>query len=145
MNDKKKVVARLTVIRASGYRTIVEVHSDATFSNFYRFHRQLGAKRSTKQFVRFGHQTEGCQWIGMQHQHKPSLETIAKRLEFYASQSNPVVSKRIRIIHKRAYKKLLSARPDELGLTKTRPLPIYAPVASRTFCPSGSLGDGRLS
>ncbi len=45
---------------------------------------------------------------------------ILKRLEAYQGESNPIITKRLRIIKKRAYKKLISARPDELGMAKTR-------------------------
>ena len=122
---KLGVVARLTVIRTDGMRTIVEVHSDARFHSFYHFYRQCGKKRSTKELIRTASRNEGLNQIGYW---QPGLETIACRLEKYACQSNPVVKKTIRIIQRRAYRKLISARPDQLGLTKTTSLPI-----TRTF------------
>ena len=129
MQEKSKVVARLTVIRQNGWRTIVEVEAGSTFSSFYRFYRQLGTRRSTKQHFRTADRNEGVSLMGFNHRQQPGLAAIAKKLEMYASQSNPVVSKRIRIINKREYKKLISARPDELGLTQTARLPIYASAA----------------
>lgn len=130
--ETKQVVARLTVIRKNGLRTIVEVEAGSTFSSFYRFYRQVGAKRSTKERIRTADRNEGCRWIGMQHGQPIGLETIAKRLEFYASQSNPVVSKKIRIFRKLAYQRLLNVSPDQLGLTRMTHLPIYRPVAWRS-------------
>lgn len=127
MQKKTKVVARLTVIRQNGLRTIVEVEAGSTFSSFYRFYRQQGSKRSTKELIRVANRNEGTSWIGFRHLQLPGLDVIAKRLEFYASQSNPVVSKRIRIIKRRAYKRLIEANPAELGLTKTRQLPVFRP------------------
>lgn len=117
--SKKIVVARLTIIRANKIKTIVEIHADASFHSFYRFFRQHGNRRSTKELIRTASRNEGVSLIGFHYQQPVGLESIAKRLEMYSSQSNPVTSTRIRIIKKRVYRKLLSARPDELGLTKT--------------------------
>jgi len=124
--SKSQVVARLTVIRKNGLRTIVEVQSDASFYSFYHFFRQVGAKRSTKELIRSSNRNEGSL-------QEPGLEAIAKKLEMYSSQSNPVVSKKIRIIKKRAYRKLISARADELGLATSKvnlPLQSFSPLPS---------------
>ena len=53
MSGKKnnQVVARLTITRADETKTIIEVWSDATFSNFFKYFRQTGMKRSTKALV----------------------------------------------------------------------------------------------
>jgi hypothetical protein len=143
MKDKSKnVVARLTVTRANGMRTIVEVWADAGFHTFYRYFRQNGARRSTKTPIRVASRNEGISWMRFEPLHPAGLETIASRLEKYAAQSNPVVGKKLRIIQRRAYRKLLTARPDELGLTQTAPLPIYRPVV-RSLSPSGSLVAAR--
>ena len=56
---RPEVVARLTVIRKNGLRTIVEVHADAKFYSFYHFYRQVGSKRSTKELIRSSNRNEG--------------------------------------------------------------------------------------
>jgi hypothetical protein len=127
---KPVVVARLTVTRQNGVRTIVEVWSNATFNSFYRFFHQDGARRSTKRLIRTSWRNEGISWIGFEHLHPAGLETIAKRLAFYASQSNPVVKSKLRIIQRKAYRRLLRVSPDQLGLTKMSRLPIYSPTHS---------------
>ena len=120
MNTKNKVVARLTVTREVGCKTIIEVQEDATFSRFYHFYSQEGNRRSTKRPVRAASRNEGIpayQVLRIQ----PGLEQIAQ-----AWRKHPgVTAVTVRIIRKRAYKKLISARPDELGLTKMAPLPVY--------------------
>lgn len=122
---KPVVLARMTITRANGNRIIVEVEAGSKFSSFFKFYKQDGARRSTKAFFRHGCRNEG----GMRD---PRLENIAARITMVQSQENPVVNVKIRIIKRRAYRKLLSARPDQLGLTKMSQLPIYSPVARRS-------------
>ena|GEM_PF-3242168 len=110
------VIARLTLQRQNSRTTIVEIHRDATFSQFYRFYIQDGNRRSTKRLVRTASRNEFLPVINT-HLHQPGLDVIEKRLRSFQSESNPVVSARLRILRKRIYRKLLSARPDELGLT----------------------------
>jgi hypothetical protein len=135
---KPVVLARLTVTRRNGWKTIVEVWQGATFHTFYHFYKQCGNKRSTKELIRTAYRDEGVSLLGMKYTQQPGLDAIAKRLEFYASQSNPVVGKKLRIIKRRAYRKLITARPDELGLTHS---PVRMPLKS--FSPSGSLVAAR--
>jgi hypothetical protein len=125
---KPTVLARLTIHRANGIRMIIEVSSDATFSTFYRFFTQQGARRSTKRFLRNGSRNEGIPRLGY---YLPGLESVAATIEKYADPNNPIVKKSIRIIQRKAYRKLIGMRPDLLGLTKMSPLPIYSPVTMR--------------
>ena len=126
MTEQKQVVARLTVRRALGCRTIIEVHEDATFSSFYRVFTQEGNRRSTKRAIRTGSRNEGLPPY-QAHRTTPGLERLADRWR----QHPGVTAVTVRIIKRRAYKRLITAGPDELGLTKMSPLPIYHPVARR--------------
>jgi hypothetical protein len=117
-HSKSEVVARLTVTRTDGRKTIVEVSADASFHSFYRYFRQEGNRRRTKQLIRVSNRNEGIPLPSAREM--PGLDLILKRLMKYQGESNPIVSHRLRIIKKRAYRKLLRARPDELGLVKTR-------------------------
>lgn len=131
---KPVVVARLTVVRQNGWRTIVEVHSDASFHSFFHYYRQLGSKRSTKELTRTANRAEHLMTLSAQKR-MPGLEGIALRMEATSplyNESNPITSLKLRIIKKRAYQKLLSVSPDQLGLTKTHTLPIYSPVVARS-------------
>ncbi len=114
---KIQVIARLTVTRANGWRTIVEVCADASFHKFYAFYRQQGAMRSTKQLIRTANRNEGLPAVNA-HLYRPGLDVIARRLEAYGAQDNPVSRTTLRIIKKRLYRKLISCMPDELGLVK---------------------------
>jgi hypothetical protein len=127
---KPVVIARMTVTRANGAKTIVEIWANATFHSFYHFFKQQGARRSTKEPIRTAYRDEGVNVVCARYNQQPGLDVIAKRLEMYASQGNTVVSTKIRIIRKRAYRKLINATPHELGLTKMARLPIYSPVHS---------------
>lgn len=112
---KPIVVARLTVSRANHRRTIVEVYEDASFHSFYYFYTQEGKRRSTKQLLRKASRNEGAALVGLIRQ--PSgLDIIVKKLEMYQSHSNPIVAIRLRIFKKRAYRRLLSVSPDQLGI-----------------------------
>ena len=117
---KSDIVARLTVTRKNGWKTIVTVASDATLHSFYKFHRQYGAKRSTRELFRTAPRSEGTILIGTRDRsQKPGLELILNRLMNYQGKLNPIVSTKLRIIKKRAYRKLINARPDALGMVKT--------------------------
>jgi hypothetical protein len=131
---KPIVVARLTVTRAVGCKTIIEVQADATFHSFYRFHTQQGNRRSTKQLVRTANRNEGLRPYFQAYRMTPGLEKLA---EFW-KQHPGVTAVTVRIIRRRAYRKLITARPDELGLTKTS---VKLPRPS--FSPSGSLKSAR--
>ena len=111
------VVARLIIIRNNGRRTIVEVQADATFHTFYRFFSQDGRRRSTKTSLRNASRNEYLPVVNA-HLYRPGLDVIEKQLRTVYAQSNPVVGSKIRIIQKRAYKTLINAAPDALGLTK---------------------------
>lgn len=133
--SSKTLVASLTVIRENGRRTIVEIHRDATFHQFFRFFVQDGNRWSTKTEVRTASRNEGLPIINA-HLHKPGLEVIERRLHIFNKSSNPVVSSKIRIFKKRLYKKLLSARPDELGQTRLTHRDLNAPKPIRVSIPS---------
>lgn len=127
MNSKKNnVVARLTVNRANGWKTIIEVHADATFNSFYRYFRQFGNRRSTKEPIRVSNRNDSLKSVNA-HLQTPGLEAISKKiiassavflLRSSSGEMNPVVSIKLRIIQKRLYRKLITCRPDELGLSK---------------------------
>jgi hypothetical protein len=117
---KPSVVARLTVTRKNGWKTIVEIHSNARFHSFFHYYKQFANKRSTKELIRTASRNEG----GLR---TSGLDAIERKLMFYQNQSNPVIRSSIRIIRKRTYRKLLSARPDELGLTHTE---VHLPLVS---------------
>jgi len=126
---KPDVVARLTLTRANGIRTIVEVHSNASFHSFFLYFKQTGNKRSTKELIRTASRNDG----GLR---TSGLEAIAQKLSMYQSQSNPVVRTTLRILKKHAYRKLISARPDELGLTRSTvhlPLHSFSALSSHSF------------
>jgi hypothetical protein len=135
-----KVIARLTVIRRDGNRTIVEVHTDARFHSFYHFYQQQGRRYSTKKEFRTASRNEGLPVINT-HLQKPDLALIEKRLQIYGAQSNPVVETRIRIIRKRAYKRLINAAPDQLGLSRVgivdlrlrKPIPVQLPEPKKRY------------
>jgi hypothetical protein len=111
------IIARLTISRADGKRTIVEIHQDATFHQFYRFFTQDGRRYSTKTLVRTASRNTYLPAINT-HRHQPGLDVVSRQLESLFAKSNPVVSTKIRIIRKRVYKRLISVSPDQLGLSK---------------------------
>jgi hypothetical protein len=114
------VIARLTLHRADSTRIIVEVHADATFTSFYHIFAQQGNRRSTKRRVRTAGRNEGM-----------NLEAIAIAWKMRESPNNPVTDINIRLIRRRVYRRLVGARPDELGLTQCRSrLPVLSPARS---------------
>jgi len=109
---KPIVTARMTVTRALGNLTIIEVCEDATFSEFYRVYTQIGRRRSTKKLVRTANRNEGLKPFYAAHKLKPGLEALAMQWQGMPN----VASVKIRIIKKRTYRKLLTAAPDALGM-----------------------------
>jgi hypothetical protein len=112
--DGKKAVARLTVRREIGDTIIVEVHEDATFHAFYRFHTQSGTRRSTKRLVRTASRNEGLRPYYAAYRMQPGLEVLAENWK----KQPGIKSVTVRIIRKRIYKQLINAAADALGLTK---------------------------
>ena len=129
---RSSVVARLTVTRALGAVTVIEVHEGATFSEFYRFFTQDGRRRSTKRLVRKANRNEGLAPWGA-HLQQPGLEVLA---EAWRKMKN-VDQVRIRIIQKRAYRRLISANPSELGQVKVAAR--FAPEPAYLATPAGAL------
>ena len=114
---KPVLVARLTVSRKDGKRTIVEIQADATFHHFYTFYTQDGARRSTKTLLRTANRNAYLPTVNA-HLHKPGLDVIERQLKTLLATTNPVTKVTLRIIKRRAYKKLLMASPDALGLSR---------------------------
>jgi len=114
MKNKSKVVARLTAIRSVGVRTIIEICEDASFHNFYRYYTQQGTRRSTKTPVRTASRNEGLHPWHRTYRMEPGLEVLATRM----LDQKQFSSVKVRILKKRAYRQLLDAAPDVLGLTK---------------------------
>lgn len=122
------IVARLTVTRQNGQKIIVEVADGATFHKFYTYYRQTGNRRSTKYFLRSGSRNDGL--TGSAHAKQAGLEALARQIGSITLMNNPVVSSKIRIIKKRAYRKLTTCSPDQLGLTRVSDLQIHRPDIS---------------
>ena len=116
--NKKNVVARLTAIREIGVRTIIEVHDDddTTFSTFFHYYTQVGLKRSTKTQIRVANRNDGLHPWYRAYRIQPGLEALAEHWK----KMPQITSVRVRIIKKRAYRRLLEAAPDVLGLVKDR-------------------------
>lgn len=114
---ESQIVARLTVTRKLGVKTIIEVHSDSTFQAFYHFYTQQGSKRSTRKFIRTANRNEGMPYINA-HLMTPGLELLACK---WATMEH-VSLVQVRILRKRAYRKLITARSSDLGQTIVRPL-----------------------
>jgi hypothetical protein len=116
--SKSTVVARLTVTREIGVKTIIEVHEDATFSKFFHFFTQEGRRRSTKRPIRTANRNEGLRPYFQAYRIIPGLEVLASQFE--AMQHIQCV--KLRIIKKGAYRRLISAPPEQLGLVKVQPV-----------------------
>lgn len=106
---KPDVIARLTLTRQDNTRMIVEIHRDARFASFYHIFRQQGNKRSTKKQVRIGGRREAS-----------SLEGVAINWKMRERADNPIIDIKLKIYRRREYRRLITARPDELGLSKMR-------------------------
>ena len=109
------VVARLTAARKDGSTLLVEVSTDATFSEFYKFYIQQGRKRSTKAQIRVTNRNEGLRPWHKTYRMEPGLDAVALQL---GSMPHLFSQIKVRILKKRAYRKLIEAAPDVLGMTK---------------------------
>jgi hypothetical protein len=126
--NKSNVVARLTITRADNTKTIIEVHNDSTFSEFYFYYRQTGMKRSTKVLAFTRSRNQGLHHINAQQQ-TPGLEVIANSIKASSKallgrgvdgKENPVTSIKLRIIRKREYMRLLHMAP--MGMPVVKPI-----------------------
>jgi hypothetical protein len=134
MGAQNTLVARLTLTKRDGSKLIVEVHTDAGFHNFYRWHTQQGRKR--KVLVRTSNRNDGLERYDQMT--KPGLSEIVKRMQATDRNNaafskihrpahmlnqpavNSITSAVLKVYKKRLYAKLLSCPPTELndGLTK---------------------------
>lgn len=120
-SNSRTVVARMTVTRADNSRLIVEVHSDASFHTFYHYYSQAGNQRSTKKEIRTANRNTGLPTINA-HLHAPGLDAVKHLFEQKPFGNLPAVTGiRVRILRRRMYRELLSARPDVLGLVPVKP------------------------
>ena len=117
--SKNVVVARLTATRADDTKLIVEVEQNASFHSFFKFYSQIGMKRSTKKFLRTANRNEGLHPWHRAYRMEPGLDAISRQLAAFSDAPYVFASIKIRVIKKRAYRRLLTAAPDVLGLTKT--------------------------
>ena len=115
---KARVIARLTVTRANGDRTIVAVYENATFGKFFHFFVQKGNRRSAKKHLRSSWRNEGIVPGAI------GLEGIAWKLAKVQSEANPVTDSKIKVFRKRIYTRLLSCSPDQLGLVHDNSRPM---------------------
>jgi len=114
--QKKSIVARMTIHHTNGKRTIVEVPEDATFSEFYHFYLQEGKRWSTKKQIRVANRNTGLLSLNA-HLQTPGLEAVkAQALRW----GREIESIKVRVIRKKAYRRLLTTAPDQLGMTKVR-------------------------
>lgn len=136
--NSKTLVGRLTVKRAVGSTTIIEVHTDATFTAFYRYFLQDGRRTSTRRAIRTTSRNDGLIPYAA-HRMTPGLEILAA---FWASQPH-VANVSVKILKKRLYKKLINARPDELGLVRVET--IFQPVHSWARVPVTGANNANTS
>lgn len=134
--NNSNIIARLTVTRQDKTRTIVEVHADSTFHKFFHYFKQQGSKRSTRQFIRSASRNEGLNPVNA-HLQTPSLELIALRLRNIQAETNPVIRMQLHYFSKRAYRKMITCAPDQLGMSTVRPL--FADQPAYTLKPIGVL------
>ncbi len=115
-NKKVKVIARMTIVkRGTSKRTIVEIHEDASFHQFYRWYSQEG--RRHKRFVRGSQRSDGLHFTRAQG--RPGLDVLAERQQSFNKDIEKVT---IKIFQKRIYKHLLTCAADQLtnGLPTTQ-------------------------
>ena len=107
--SKSKVIARMTVTKADGKKLIVEVHDDATEHAFYRWYSQEGRKR--KVFIRTSHRTDGADRVAQVLRSTAGLDLLSARMKTYMQ----ITDVKIRILSKRAYKRMTTCSADQLG------------------------------
>lgn len=121
---KSNVVARLTVEFQSGLRESVEIHTDASFNQFFNQYRFISArKKLPKEIATFNRSYSQTLPRGF---NQSGLEGMLSLItNSYRAKTNPVVKSKLVIYKKRLYRQLLTIAPDQLpggGL----------PIAART-------------
>ena len=120
MSIPKGLAARAVIETDRGKPKLhIEVREGNRFSNFYHTYTAIGRGRGrivTPAIPRHR---------GFADTIEDAVEKIVKVMKAHAKRNRTEVEvyTKIRIYRKRLYRKLLSMRPDELGLTRVRPLP----------------------
>lgn len=133
MNKKSEtVVARLTLRHRDGSQTIIEIHSNATFSCFYRWYAR-GKGQRVKSPVRTSGRSDATDLAALGERVKAQFERLAaNRQSRQAAQwaGRVVESIRIVILKKRAYSRLLGLSADLLPGGLAHSSAGYSPLPS---------------
>ncbi len=130
MNAPKNVIARMTITkRSSTNKIIVEVRSDANFNKFYSWFSQEGRKR--KKLQRTSQRNDGLYFA--RGQGRPGLDVLAAHQMSFNKDIDKVT---IKVFKKRAYEKMLTCRPDELGALPAASTARIVRPAAPLFLPS---------
>ena len=120
MPISKGLAARAVIETGHGKpKLYIEVREGNKFSNFYHTYSAIGRGRSRNVTPATPRHR------GFADSLEDAVENIVRVIQAHAKPNRREVQihATIRIYRKRLYRKLLSMRPDELGLTRVRPLP----------------------
>lgn len=142
------LIARLTMTHVDGDQTIVEIHTDAGFHDFYRWYRR-GKSRRDKLFVRNINRNDAINLQALAERVTAQFERIAnqpKAMHAPAWTGRKISSFKIIIFKKRQYVRFLACAADKLPGYK----PALVRSLSNTLIPtaerrSGARGLGRYT
>jgi hypothetical protein len=133
MKQKRRntLVARLTLQKPNNQKLIVEVHEGADFHRFYQWFSKDGRKR--KVALRTSNRNDGITLHWRAPFEPVGLEAVAARTVAW---NKTITGVTIKIFKKRAYQRMTTCAPDELG-----PLPTMR-TRGRDHLPRWSRGEG---
>lgn len=106
--QKNTVVARMTLTRTNGIKTIVEIHENASFMNFYTWYRQEGRKV----LLRTSNRNDGVAAHWRAPFQEKGLDVLAARTTQIMKDVTGVT---IKILKKRKYQQMITCTPDQLA------------------------------
>lgn len=145
MSTKSTVIARLTITHKNDSKTVIEIHSDAGYRDFYRWYKRAAGKRN-KVAVRTADRNDVKDLAALAIR----LEEHFQRQADYAVVNQNkgvdrkavshwdelrVIGAKIVILQKRAYKRMLESQIQDL--------PGYKPVATGPQLPARWVPDQR--
>jgi hypothetical protein len=114
MTIPKGLSARAVVELTDGRKTYIEVRDNSKFVQFFTVYTIRGR----------GHSREYQANPSLNHSYANSIEAAAEKMakHFNTFGTAKVKQTKVKIYRKKLYKQRFKMRPDELGLTRVRPL-----------------------
>lgn len=112
MCKKAAVIARLTLTNRAGQQTVIEIHADAGFQNFFRWYTRPVGRRD-KHLIRVSARNDAQDLEALEGRLRTQFDKLAAH-SAVAWKNSQIVTTKLVVLQRKLYKKILAASPDQL-------------------------------